>query len=147
MYQTGRNRLCLVCVTGYATFPAWWRCPGSIRNAPSPPHTLPYTCRNTVMIRPGHEIRPGGLSLWVDSRSEGVTLNDGTTQTSQVTRIRRFQECKRQDKWRKMMDKFDEWRSGRKAQKLRSRVRKGVPDCVRGKVWQMMMGSMVSHLP
>lgn len=45
------------------------------------------------------------------------------------------------------MDKFDEWQSGRKAQKLRSRVRKGVPDCVRGKVWQMMMGSMVSHLP
>lgn len=43
-----------------------------------------------------------------------------------------------------MIDNFDDWRSGRKANRLRSRVRKGIPDCVRGKVWQMMAGSMVS---
>lgn len=43
-----------------------------------------------------------------------------------------------------MIDNFDDWKKGRKARRLRGRVRKGVPDCVRGKVWQMMVGSMVS---
>lgn len=43
-----------------------------------------------------------------------------------------------------MMANFDVWQIGRKAKRFRNRVRKGVPDCVRGKVWQMMMGSMVS---
>lgn len=55
-----------------------------------------------------------------------------------------MKECKRADKWLTMMENFDDWRRGRKAKRLRSRVRKGVPDCVRGKVWQMMMGSTVS---
>ena len=43
-----------------------------------------------------------------------------------------------------MIDNFDDWRTGRKSKRFRNRIRKGVPDCVRGKVWQMMMGSMVS---
>ncbi|CAM9134289.1 unnamed protein product, partial [Ectocarpus sp. 12 AP-2014] len=54
---------------------------------------------------------------------------------------RRLKEHKRTEKWRMMMGNFDNWRSGRKASRLRRRVRKGIPDCVRGKVWQMMMGS------
>eukprot|EP00904_Undaria_pinnatifida_P002154 jgi/Undpi1/1193/HiC_scaffold_100.g14107.m1 len=41
-----------------------------------------------------------------------------------------------------MIDNFDDWRTGRKSKRFRNRIRKGVPDCVRGKVWQMMMGSM-----
>lgn len=45
-----------------------------------------------------------------------------------------------------MIDSFDDWRRGRKAKRLRNRVHKGVPDCVRGKVWQMLVGSTVSVL-
>lgn len=48
------------------------------------------------------------------------------------------------DKWRVMIVNFDMWKNGRKAKQFRRRVRKGVPDCVRGKVWQMMAGSIVS---
>lgn len=62
----------------------------------------------------------------------------------QILRARRLKENKRADKWRTMIDSFDEWRRGRKAKRLRNRVRKGVPDCVRGKVWQMLSGSTVS---
>lgn len=42
------------------------------------------------------------------------------------------------------MANFDQWHSGRKVKHFRKRVRKGIPDCVRGKVWQMMSGSLVS---
>ncbi|CAM9152427.1 unnamed protein product [Ectocarpus sp. 13 AM-2016] len=58
-----------------------------------------------------------------------------------IAEARRLKEHKRTEKWRMMMGNFDNWRSGRKASRLRKRVRKGIPDCVRGKVWQMMMGS------
>lgn len=62
----------------------------------------------------------------------------------QLLRSRRLKENKRADKWRTMIDSFDDWRRGKKAKRLRNRVRKGVPDCVRGKVWQMLSGSTVS---
>eukprot|EP00903_Cladosiphon_okamuranus_P014873 g13772.t1 len=61
---------------------------------------------------------------------------------SQNVKAMRLKEQRRTKKWRMMINNFDDWRSGRKAGRLRSRVRKGVPDCFRGKVWQMMTGSM-----
>ncbi|CAM9770898.1 unnamed protein product [Scytosiphon promiscuus] len=60
---------------------------------------------------------------------------------TKVPRAIRSRESKRADKWRTMIDNFDDWQEGRKGARFRSRVRKGVPDCVRGKVWQMMTGS------
>lgn len=62
----------------------------------------------------------------------------------QVARKRRLKECSRADKWMVMLDKFGDWRKGPKSHKLRTRVRKGVPDCVRGEVWQRLTGSKVS---
>ncbi|CAM9393844.1 unnamed protein product [Ectocarpus sp. 8 AP-2014] len=59
----------------------------------------------------------------------------------EILRARWSKEDRRAQKWRTMIDNFDSWRMGKKATRFRNRVRKGVPDCVRGKVWQMLMGS------
>ncbi|CAM9646537.1 unnamed protein product [Ectocarpus sp. 6 AP-2014] len=59
----------------------------------------------------------------------------------EILRVRWSKEDRRAQKWRTMIDNFDSWRMGKKATRFRNRVRKGVPDCVRGKVWQMLMGS------
>ncbi|CAM9261045.1 unnamed protein product [Ectocarpus sp. 8 AP-2014] len=84
-------------------------------------------------------IKTDRFGFFITSERRGMNL------APRIAEARRLKEHKRTEKWRMMMGNFDNWRSGRKANRLRSRVRKGIPDCVRGKVWQMMMGSTVAY--
>ena len=57
-----------------------------------------------------------------------------------------FLESSRSQKWRKMLDKWD-ITCTKDRDHLKSRLRKGVPDCVRGEVWSRLSGvlSMWAH--
>lgn len=46
----------------------------------------------------------------------------------------------------RMLNNSGDLRKGNKSKTLRNRIRKGVPDCVRGEVWQRLLGSKVRVL-
>mmetsp|Transcript_1807 Transcript_1807/g.2464 ORF Transcript_1807/g.2464 Transcript_1807/m.2464 type:complete len:388 (-) Transcript_1807:180-1343(-) len=69
----------------------------------------------------------------VDANREGKQVEDT------VISKRRDTEENRTKKWIKMLGKWNEYREN-KPKKVKRRIRKGVPDCLRGLVWNLLSG-------
>lgn len=54
---------------------------------------------------------------------------------AKIVNARKQKECQRAAKWVKMLKKWEIFYQEGKGQKMKSRVRKGVPDVVRGYAW------------
>ena len=58
--------------------------------------------------------------------------------------LKNFREARRVRKWRKMIGVGgSDWKhyARRKSHVVKRRIRKGIPDCLRGLVWQLISGS------
>lgn len=77
-----------------------------------------------------------GFSVGEAVASDAVLFfRSAKSRTAQVEK-----EMQRVGKWLEMMNDWERWKSKRGA-KIRGRIRKGIPDRVRGKAWQLIAGS------
>eukprot|EP01064_Diplonema_japonicum_P014751 TRINITY_DN2244_c0_g2_i1.p1 TRINITY_DN2244_c0_g2~~TRINITY_DN2244_c0_g2_i1.p1 ORF type:complete len:342 (+),score=37.38 TRINITY_DN2244_c0_g2_i1:89-1114(+) len=85
---------------------------------------------------------------WASTPSHAVYLdehgfimnNNNQTQTAPLTQRQSDRDNKKLDKWMKMIAKWDE--TEKDYQKLKRRIRAGgIPQTLRGLVWQLMLGS------
>lgn len=61
-------------------------------------------------------------------------------QTDETQRQRREKEVERTKKWLKMLNNWDRY-INIKDDKLRNRIRKGIPDVVRGRAWSLLLNA------
>jgi hypothetical protein len=93
--------------------------PGSFRHVDTP---VPQHVRGTRTDRYGWKVVDEELSL-EERRRQALE--------SEI-------ELRREEKWVKMLGRWDHWQ-GRNLGKLQERIRKGIPDCLRGRAWQMIL--------
>lgn len=80
--------------------------------------------------------------LCVNSFGEIVDKESLTLSEEQIKNMKKYvqKEAERSKKWVKMFARWDSY-SKRYPEKIKARVRKGIPDRVRGKAWQLIIGS------
>lgn len=68
-----------------------------------------------------------------------LTRGECSAQTARESKVEEVKEGKRAKKWIGMMEEWTQWsvHDLKRKKKLKSRVRKGVPDCVRCSAWKL----------
>lgn len=85
---------------------------------------------------------PNGPSSALVSSSEAnanADLADGNSTSARAKRNAALLENKRTLKWLRMYEGWDRWSQAKKS-KIKSRVRKGIPDAMRGRMWMVICG-------
>jgi hypothetical protein len=78
----------------------------------------------------------------VDSKRH---ISSAPTESKKKKKQTIFVENRRSKKWRKMLGQWDDINS-KKKDKLKRRLRKGIPDCVRGEVWCRLTGVSIHFI-
>ncbi|KAI4306611.1 hypothetical protein L6164_029872 [Bauhinia variegata] len=95
-------------------------------------------------IDPGPVPSPRELDRFGFVKQDGNISSDGFVKSGAAYEYERLKEEKRLRKWRKMIGAGgSDWKHylRRKPYVVKRRIRKGIPDCLRGLVWQLMSGS------
>ena len=97
----------------------------------------PHTAR--VRERPEHSL-PAPPGMVVD-RYGFYVAKEEAEKTAKADRKQRLHDASRARKWRNMLDSWS-WFVAKKSNKIKDRIRKGVPNQCRGQVWQVLCGSL-----
>ncbi|XP_047158128.1 TBC1 domain family member 10A-like [Vigna umbellata] len=91
---------------------------------------------------PGPVPSPKGVDRFGFVKQDNTS--DGLVKSRSAYEYERYREERRVRKWRKMIGVGgSDWKHylRRKPHVVKRRIRKGIPDCLRGLVWQLISGS------
>jgi hypothetical protein len=103
-----------------------------------PSKSVPGTFRSASNIDASPRLSTGPVVPKTDRYGFKVTDQATTAEERKRQQQESAAELRREEKWLKMLSQWDSW-AGKNRAKLCERVKKGIPDCLRGRAWQLIL--------